>query len=77
MRRAQIYLEDAEYEALRIAAFKRHESISAILRQFVQEKLLHKSKKRYAAGLRPLIGMVRDTKTDVARRHDDYLWSEA
>ena len=78
MKRAQIYLEDEEYEVLRTAAFKRHESISGVVRDWVRENLLGKGKpkKRYAAGLLELAGIFHETKTDVAERHDEYLWGE-
>ncbi len=79
MKRAKICLNDAEYEALRAAAFKQHTSISAILRKLVRVNIVGKlkPKKRYAAGLMELIGLVHETRPDVAERHDDYLWGEA
>ena len=76
MKRAQIYLEDGEYEVVREAAFKRHLSVSSILRQLIQENLGKPSAKRRPAGLDAIIGIVHETKTDVAERHDDYLWGE-
>ena len=76
MKRAQIYLGDAEYEVLRTEAFKRRQSVSAVLRDLIASKLL-KRNKRAAAGLDAIVGMVRDTKTDVSERHDDYLWGDA
>jgi hypothetical protein len=33
-------------------------------------------KKRGAIGLDAIIGIVHDPKSDVAERHDDYLWGE-
>ena len=78
MKRAQIYLEDEEYEALRSAAFKQRASISSVLRHLVQINIIGKPrKKRYAAGLLELVGLVHETKRDVSVRHDDYLWGEA
>jgi len=80
MKRAQIYLEDAEYEALREAAFKRRSSISSVLRHLIQVSIVGKPakpKKRYAAGLLELSGLIHETRSDVAERHDDYLWGEA
>ena len=80
MKRAQIYLDDTEYEALREAAFKRRESISAVLRQLIQISIVGKSKsrkKRYAAGLLEMAGVLHETKPDVSERHDEYLWGEA
>lgn len=77
MKRAQIYLEDGEYEVVRQEAFQHHTSISAVLRELIQMELLGKPKKSSAKGLDGIIGMVRDSKTDVAVRHDDYLWGDA
>ncbi len=76
MKRAQIYLEDEEYEALRTEAFKRRSSISAVLRNLVQVIVIRKPKKRHAAGLDAIVGMVHETQPDVAERHDHYLWGE-
>ncbi len=77
MKRAQIYLEEGEYEAVRQEAFQHHTSISAVLRELVQMELLGKPNKLSAKGLDGIIGMVRDKKTDVAVHHDDYLWGDA
>ena len=76
MKRAQIYLQDDEYEAVRAEAFKRRASISAVLRHLIDVSIIGRRKKHYAAGLDAIIGMVHDTKTDVAERHDDYLWGD-
>ena len=79
MKRAQIYLEDTEYDALREAAFKRRESISAVLRQLIRISIIGKAqsrKKRYAAGLLEMAGILHETKSDVSERHDEYLWGE-
>jgi len=78
MKRAQIYLDDSEYEALRTEAFKRRASISSVLRGLIQLSIIGQPKKRRPKnGLDAIIGMVRDPKRDVARRHDDYLWGDA
>ena len=77
MKRAQIYLEDHEHEALRAEAFRRHSSISSVLRQLIQISVIGKRKKRSAVGLDAILGAVHDTKADVAERHDDYLWGDA
>lgn len=78
MKRAQIYLDDTEYEALRAEAFKRRASVSKLLRELVQINIIGKpKKKRYAAGLLELAGLFHETRPDVAERHDDYLWGEA
>ena len=78
MKRAQIYLDDEAYEALRTAAFKAHASMSSLLQQWVREKTLGApKKKRYAAGLLELAGVLHDTEHDISERHDDYAWGEA
>lgn len=76
MKRAQIYLEDREYEAVREAAFKQHTSISSVLRELIQANVMSKKKSRTGIGLDAIIGIVHETKSDVAERHDDYLWGE-
>ena len=79
MKRAQIYVEDDEYEALRAKAFQEHTSISKIVRGLVRVSIIGRpEKKRHKAQLLDgIIGIVHDTKTDVAERHDEYLWGEA
>ena len=78
MKRAQIYLGDEEYEAVRAEAFKRRASISFVLRELVQVNIVGRPKtKRYAAGLLELAGIAHETKSDVSERHDEYLWGEA
>ena len=78
MKRAQIYLDDEKYEALRVKAFQQHTSISSILRDLVQIYVIGKPKRaRSKGGLDAIVGMVHDSKRDVARRHDDYLWGDA
>ena len=76
MVRAQVYFDPQEYEAVREAAFKQRISISALIRRLVDEELLgRKKKKRGAAGLLSLAGLIHD-RPDVGERHDDYLWGE-
>ena len=78
MKRAQVYFENEVYEAVRVAAFKQHMSISALLQRWAREKTLGApKKKRYAAGLLELAGTLHDTKRDISERHDDYAWGEA
>jgi len=75
MKRAQIYLDDEVYEAVRTTAFQRRTSISSLLQQWAREKTLSApKKKRYAAGLLELAGMFHDSKRDISERHDDYAW---
>lgn len=78
MVRAQVYFDEQEYEAVRQVAFKERKSISALIRKLVDEQLLNRTakKKKGAEGLLSLIGMFRETRSDVAERHDDYLWGE-
>ncbi|MBI3322227.1 MAG: hypothetical protein HYZ94_00925 [Candidatus Omnitrophica bacterium] len=79
MKRAQIYLDDEVYEAVRTAAFQRRTSISSLLQQWARERTLGApKKKRYAAGLLELAKQLNlhDTAHDVSERHDDYAWGE-
>ena len=80
MKRAQVYMDDDEFEAVRVEAFKRHTSLSSVFRHLVRVNIMREPKQvkdRYAANLDAIIGMVHDPKPDVAERHDDYLWGEA
>lgn len=72
MVRTQVYLNEKEYELLRQEAFQRRRSISAILRQLIDERLLVKAKRK-SSGLKEIVGIFKDKKRDVARCHDDYL----
>jgi hypothetical protein len=79
MKRAQIYLDDVVYEAVRTAAFNQRTSISSLMQQWAREKTLGEpKKKRYAERLLELAKQLRlhETARDVAERHDDYLWGE-
>ena len=79
MRRAQIYLDDDVYEAVRTVAFKQRTSMSSLMEQWAREKTLGTpKKKRDAAGLLALAKQLNlhETARDVAERHDDYLWGE-
>ncbi len=77
MKRAQVYLDDEVYEAVRTAAFHQRTSISSLMQQWAREKTLGApQKKRYAAGLLELSGMFHDSKRDISERHDDYAWGE-
>lgn len=78
MVRAQVYFDEKEYEAVREAAFKERVSISALIRRLVDERILgrRRRKKNAAKELLSLAGMFRETRHDVAERHDDYLWGE-
>lgn len=78
MRRAQVYFDDELYEAVRVAAFKQHTSLSSLLQQWAREKTVGVPKqKRYAAGLLELAGIFHDRKRDISERHDDYIWGDA
>lgn len=79
MVRAQVYFDEQEYEAVRQEAFKQRISISALIRRLVDEQVLgrRKGKKGSAAEwLLSLSGLVHETKSDVAERHDHYLWDD-
>lgn len=78
MKRLQVYLDDEKYEAVRAKAFQEHTSISSLMGGLVEVHIIGAPKPvRSKGGLDAIIGIVRDPKSDVARRHDDYLWGEA
>lgn len=80
MKRAQIYLDDEVYEAVRTVAFKQRTSFSSLMQQWAREKTLGlPKKKRYAAGLLELAKQLNlhESARDVSERHDDYLWGES
>ena len=78
MKRTQVYLDEREYEAVREASFKARISISALIRRLVDQHLLgQRSRRKTARDLLALSGLIHETKPDVAKRHDDYLWGDA
>ena len=75
--RTQVQFEEGQYNALKRMAQESGISLSAVLRQIVQERL------RIPKGENPrwnlaweLVGLGQDLdgKTDLARNHDDYTW---
>ena len=46
--------------------------VLAILRKLIDERLSIKPVRK-SAGLNSIVGMFKDKKSDVARRHNDYL----
>ncbi len=75
MVKTQIYLNEAEYEALRGLSYKERVSISKIIRRLVDENLLTTKKKKSGVDwLLSIAGTLHDTKSDVSVRHDDYAW---
>lgn len=72
MVRTQVYLDKKEYEFLRQEAFQKRRSISSVLRELVDERLLARPKKK-PSSLNQIVAMFKDKKSDVARCHNDYL----
>ncbi len=82
--RAQVYLEERQYEQLREEAFKRRISLSELLRRLIEQAFFGKEKegagplererpsstKEKAQGF---VGKGHDPRGDVARNHDHYL----
>ncbi|MFQ6132433.1 MAG: ribbon-helix-helix protein, CopG family [Armatimonadota bacterium] len=72
--RTQIQLEPEQYRKLREEAFRRNMSMSALLREFVAQKIGPPRQRRVdMERAMAFVGMGHDTATDVSVRHDDYL----
>lgn len=69
--RTQILLEEWQYQGLREMARQVGTNLSALVRQWVTEKMQQRSRGN-RKGLLALAGKIKD-KPDVARKHDRYL----
>ena len=77
MVRMQIQFTEAEAEALRRAAAQRHLSISAVVREAVDERLDHPlaqpSLEERKARAKAACGRFRSGLSDISARHDEYF----
>ncbi len=75
--RTQVLVDEEDYQRLKREAFERGISMSAVVREMCRERYARAKTtiKDPEAALR-FIGAARDTKTDVAERHDDYLYGD-
>lgn len=76
--RTQIQLEERQYRSLKRLAATEGRSLSAVLRSMIDAALgtAEPSADDRRAALLGLIGSGRDTKDDVARNHDRYLYDD-
>ncbi|MDP3774438.1 MAG: hypothetical protein Q8Q85_09245 [Gemmatimonadales bacterium] len=76
--RTQVQLERRQYEHLKRLAYERHKSLSAVLRDLLDEALgAGRQKPALVREVRlALVGTGKDVdgRRDVAREHDDYAY---
>ena len=70
--RTQIQLRPEQHRRLREEAFRRGVSMSALLRELLDERLDNSPPVDHEAAW-AFVGAGRDTANDVSERHDDYL----
>ena len=74
VKRAQLYLDPAEHEALKRKATEEGVSMSELLRRIVKACLgLGKPRGSPEEGLMRLVGIGESGLSDVSERHDEYL----
>ena len=73
MHRTQIQLEERQYRYLKAMARRRGKSISALLRELVDEQIREQDK-RGNDPLLEIVGMAEGPEEATARHHDDYLY---
>ena len=73
MHRTQIQLEERQYRYLKAKARRSGKSISALLREFVDDQI-RAQEKRGNDPLLEIIGMAEGPADATARHHDDYLY---
>ena len=74
MRRTQILLDAVQYRWLTAKARQSRKSLSQVLRELVDEKRAVSGSARRDDPLFCLVGLGQDPTTDVAERHDVYLY---
>jgi predicted CopG family antitoxin len=72
--RTQISLEDWQYQALLELSKKTRKSLSSIIRELLSEKLLKQAVDKKADSLSGIIGIGEGDGSQVARKHDRYLY---
>jgi hypothetical protein len=77
MVRAQVQLSEAQHRVLREEAFRRNTSISAIVRELVDDAFRQtRPRPRDNPAAWAWLGCARDSAEDVAEHHDAYLTGE-
>lgn len=78
--RTQVQLDRRQYERLKELAFRSRRSLSATLREILDEALGLEEGLKDAQAVRKIrlgfVGAGRDVARDVARRHDRYLYGD-
>jgi hypothetical protein len=75
--RTQIQLERRQYERLKRLAYEQGKSLSAVVRDLLDRTLAPDTRADAVREARlGFVGAGRDTKHDVARNHDAYLFGE-
>src|ERR687891_2817511 len=80
--RTQVQFERAQYERLKRVAYEQHKSLSAVVRELIDQALAGDviAQARAIREIRmAVVGSGRDVegKTDLAERHDDYLYGSS
>jgi hypothetical protein len=74
MVRTQIYLTEAQHLALRRAARREGLSMTALLRQMVEQQLVEKAEPGYTKdAIMAFVGLGRAEPSDTSERHDQAL----
>lgn len=71
MVRTQLQIDESTYEALREAAHRQRKSMSAIVRDILQEHLQREKKPEMRTF--SFVGSGSSGESDVSARHDEYL----
>ena len=74
--RTQISLEDWQYQAILELSKKTRQSISAIIRELLSDRLLSNTVDKEKDPLTKIIGIGNGNGKPVARRHDKYLYGK-
>jgi len=74
--RTNIILEYDQYVFLKDLAKRTKRSISAVVRELVEEKIKHLYRRKETDSIFSIIGMASGDGSPVAREHDKYLYEE-
>ena len=74
--RTQISLEDWQYQAILELSKKTRQSISAIIRELLSDRLLSNTVDKEKDPLTKIIGIGNGNGKPVARKHDKYLYGK-
>lgn len=75
--RTQLYLDDPQYQYLKDTARRERKSIAQLVREWVDQRRLKKSKKAYLKDpFWKLRGIFSSGCADIAEHFDDYLYGD-